>query len=228
LLAEHRAQVEQALARAEPLMLLDGLDAAQQAAWRIAVADERVRQALATADGRLVRSEVFGVYPLGPADDALAGDVCRDRTCYRVELYDYARDRTVIAVVDPQAGRVHRVTSLDDTQPTVVPRHLLDLAAQIALAAPEVRTELGLPPDQQMIQQPQMKVQFQATVCERSRHLCTAPIFVWGERALWVIVDLVDYTIVGLRWTDLGASSRRPVTEQRLQDDVVTRSTVIG
>jgi hypothetical protein len=125
-------------------------------------------------------------------------------------------------VVDPQARRVHRVTSLDDTQPTIVPRHLLDLAAQIALAAPEVRAELGLPPDQQMIQQPQMKVQFQATVCERSRHLCTAPIFVWGERALWVIVDLVDYTIVGLRWTDLGVSSRRPVTEQRLQDDVVT------
>jgi hypothetical protein len=222
LLAEHRAQVEQALARAEPLMLLDGLDAAQQAAWRIAVADERVRQALATADGRLVRAEVFGVYPLGPADDALAGDVCSNQTCYRVELYDYARDRTVLVVVDPQARRVHRVTSLDDTQPTIVPRHLLDLAAQIALAAPEVRAELGLPPDQHMIQQPQMKVQFQATVCERSRHLCTAPIFVWGERALWVIVDLVDYTIVGLRWTDLGASSRRPVTEQRLQDDVVT------
>ena len=39
LLAEHRAQVERALARAEPLMLLDGLDTAQQAAWQIAVSD---------------------------------------------------------------------------------------------------------------------------------------------------------------------------------------------
>jgi hypothetical protein len=73
-----------------------------------------------------------------------------------------------------------------------------------------------------MIQQPQMKVQFQATACERSRHLCVAPIFVWGERALWVIVDLTSYAIIGLRWTDLGASSRMPVSEQQLQDDVVT------
>jgi hypothetical protein len=98
----------------------------------------------------------------------------------------------------------------------------MDLAAQIALAAPEVRDELGLAPDATMIQQPQMKVQFQATACERSRHLCVAPIFVWGERALWVIVDLVDYTIIGLRWTELGESSRRPISEQRLQDAVVT------
>lgn len=222
LLAARLAQVEQALARGEPLMLLEGLDAAQQAAWQLAVADERVRQALSTADGRLVRAEVFGIYPLGPADDALAGDACRNRACYRVELYDYARNRTVIVIVEPQAQRVYRVATLDDTQPTVVPRHLLDLAAQIALASPAVREELDLPPDERMIQQPQMKVQFQATACERSRHLCTAPIFVWGDRALWVIVDLVDYTIIGLRWTDLGASSRRPVTEQRLQDDVVT------
>lgn len=222
LLAAYQAQAEQALRRAEPLMLLDGLDAAQQAAARLAVADERVRRALSTADGRLVRSEVFGIYPLGPADEALAGDECQNRACYRVELYDYARNRTVIAIVEPQTQQVHRIAALDDTQPTVVPRHLLDLAAQIALAAPEVREELDLPPDPSMIQQPQMKVQFLATACERSRHLCTAPIFVWGDRALWVIVDLVDYTIIGLRWTDLGASSRRPVTEQRLQDDVVT------
>ncbi|MDW8233339.1 MAG: hypothetical protein RMJ54_11200 [Roseiflexaceae bacterium] len=148
LLAARLEQVERALMRAEPLMLLEGLDDAQVAAWRLAVADERVRQALSTADGRLVRSEVFGIYRLGPADDALASDECQNRACYRVELYDYARNRTVIAIVAPQAQRVLRVTALDDTQPTIVPRHLLDLAAQIALAAPEVREELDLPPDQ--------------------------------------------------------------------------------
>ncbi len=222
LLAERRAQVERALAGTIPVLLLDGLAEEQQVAQQLAVEDARVRQALAASDGRPLRAEVFGVYPLGPADAAGVGEACRGRACYRVEIYNYAENRSVLAIADPQAKRVYDVTVLDDTQPTIVPRHLMDLAAQIALAAPEVRAELGLTPDQTMIQQPQMKVQFQATACERSRHLCVAPIFVWGERALWVIVDLVEYTIIGLRWTDLGASSRRPVTEQRLQDDVVT------
>lgn len=222
LLAARRQQVAQALASDQPILLLDGLGEAEQAAQRLAVADSRVRAALVSLNGVPLRAEVFGVYGLGPADAAQVGDACQGGSCYRVEIYNYARNSTVLAIVDPAAGQVHDVAILEETQPTIVPRHLMDLAAQIALAAPEVRAELGMTPDQAMIQQPQMKVQFQATACERTRNLCVAPIFVWGERALWVIVDLVEYTIIGLRWTDLGESSRRPVTEQRLQDDVVT------
>lgn len=222
LLAERIAQVEAALARPQPILTLEDLDAPAQAAQDLAVRDERVRQAVYTSDNQPMRTEVFGVYPLSPADITPATAVCGTATCYRVELYNFGENTTILAVVDPAAQTVVDVTSRPETQPTVVPQHLMDLGAQIALAAPEVREALGLQPDEAMINQPQMKVQFQATACERSRHLCVAPIFVWGERALWVIVDLTDYDIIGLRWTDLGDSSRMPVTEQRLQDSVVT------
>jgi hypothetical protein len=222
LLATRSAQVRGALASDSPILTLGGLGEAEGLAQQLATADGRVRAATTAADGRPLRAEVFGVYPLAPGDTATAPEGCAGGACYRVEIYNYANDSTILAIVDPAAGLVRSVVPLADTQPTVVPQHLMDLAAQIAIAAPEVREELGLAPDAAMIQQPQMKVQFRASVCERSRHLCVAPIFVWGERALWVIVDLVDYNIVGLRWTELGESSRRPVTEQRLQDDVVT------
>ena len=222
LLAARNALVALALAGPVPVIALAGLTGAPQAAQDLALGDARVRQAVFTADGQPMRAEVFGVYPLGPADQLALGDLCAGQDCYRVEIYNFANNATIIVIADPAAGAVRAVSALPDTQPTVVPQALMDLAAQIALAAPEVREALGPTPDAAMIQQPQMKVQFQATACERSRHLCSAPIFVWGERALWVIVDLVDYTVIGLRWTELGASSRRPISEQRLQDTVVT------
>jgi hypothetical protein len=220
LLATRTAQLRGALSSSAPILPLAGLDEPQRRAQALAGEDGRVLAAVTAPGGSPLRAEVFGVYPLGTGD--VAPDDCAAAVCYRVEIYNYARNSTVLAIVDPAAGAVRSVTTLADTQPTIVPQHLMDLAAQIAVAAPEVREELGMAPDATMIQQPQMKVQFQATACERSRHLCVAPIFVWGERALWVIVDLVDYGIVGLRWTELGASSRRPISEQRLQDDVVT------
>lgn len=222
LLAERIAEVEAALARPQPILTLDGLEEPAQTSQELAVLDERVQAAIYTADGQPMRTEVFGVYPLGPADITPATAVCSNSTCYRVELYNFADNKTILAVADPDAQMIIDVQVLPETQPTVVPQHLMDLGAQIALAAPEVREALELEPDAGMIHQPQMKVQFQATACERSRHLCVSPIFVWGERALWVIVDLTAYSIIGLRWTDLGESSRMPVTEQRLQDNVVT------
>ncbi len=223
LVAARIAQVDAALASSQPILTLDGLDPTAQQAQEQAVRDPRVRTTMRTNEGQPMRAEVFGVYPLSPADITTATAVCQTSDCYRVELYNFGSNQTVLAVVDPATDTVIDVNILNETQPTVVPQHLMDLAAEIALAAPEVRAELGLQPDAAMIQQPQMKVQFQATACERSRHLCVAPIFVWGERALWVIVDVTDYTIIGLRWTDLGASSRMAITEQRLQDEVVTR-----
>jgi hypothetical protein len=221
-LAARQTAVSTTLASDQPVLTRIGLEEPLARAQDIAVRDPRVLAELVTDGGEPLRSEVFGVYPLGPADITEATAACRDRACYRVEIYNFAANSTVLAVVDTAAAAIVAVERLDNTQPTVVPRELMDLAAQIAMADPDVRDALGIAPDAAMIQQPQMKVQFQATACERSRHLCVAPIFVWGERALWVIVDLTAYELVGLRWTELGASGRVPISEQQLQDDVVT------
>ncbi len=222
LLATRIARVESMLAQPQPILTLDTLDETARSAQDLAIRDERVLAHVYTSDGQPMRVEVFGIYALSPGDVTPTTMACEAGACQRVELYNFGENKTILAVVDLNTQTVVDVTILPETQPTVVPQHLIDLGAQIALAAPEVRAELGLEPDEAMINQPQMKVQFQATACERSRHLCVAPIFVWGARALWVIVDLTEYTIIGLRWTDLGDASRMPVTEQRLQDDIVT------
>jgi hypothetical protein len=54
--------------------------------------------------------------------------------------------------------------------------------------------------------------------------LCVAPTFVKEGKALWAIVDLTDYRLVGIRWTNVGDMGKKAplVTEKRLQDDKIT------
>jgi hypothetical protein len=50
-----------------------------------------------------------------------------------------------------------------------------------------------------------------------------APTFVKDGKALWAIVDLTDFKLVGVRWTNTGTTgSVLPITERRLQDDKLT------
>jgi hypothetical protein len=68
---------------------------------------------------------------------------------------------------------------------------------------------------------PNVKTALNDTQCERSRHLCVAPTFIVGDRALWAIVDLTDERLVGTRWTNLGGGGGAVVTEKSLQDAVI-------
>jgi hypothetical protein len=50
-----------------------------------------------------------------------------------------------------------------------------------------------------------------------------APTFVKDGKALWAIVDLTDYKLTGLRWTNVGSTGPAPgITEKKLQDDKIT------
>jgi Copper amine oxidase, enzyme domain len=164
-------------------------------------------------------NEVFQIYALRPSDYAALPE-CADGSCMRVEIYQYATNTTIIAVVQPEKDRVVRVGINKQTQPDL-PNHLRQLALDIACASPEVEQALGFKPLPGNALMADTKTALNRTRCERSRHLCVAPTFVQGEKALWSIVDLTDLRVAGVRWTQVGGNTTPP-TERRIQNANIT------
>jgi hypothetical protein len=220
--AQARAtQIQAALAQPIPILLLTGLDDNQALAQALALRDPRFTAAIFTPDGAPLRNEIFNVYPARQSDVTEATLRCQVAPCYRVELYNYALNLTTVAIVDVTGGQTLVVNTFPDTQPDI-PLHLKQLALDIAVNAPEVERALGFKPSADLAVMESTKTALNNTRCQRSQHLCVAPTFVLGERALWAIVDLTDAALVGVRWTELGDVKGGPVTERSLQNDVVT------
>ncbi len=224
--ATQNARVAATLQLTVPILPLEaGLNADQQEAQRLAIADTRFQRDLFDAQtGAALRSEIFGVYPWRESDktDATAGCLNPSARCFRVEMYNYAYNAATFATVDVAGKAVIAVEYYAATQPDV-PADLVKLATDIAVHAPEVTAALGVQPEAAEAMMANTKTALSRTRCERSQHLCVAPTFMAGERALWAIVDLTDFRLVGVRWTNLGqASSAQPVTEKSLQDEVIT------
>ncbi len=220
------ARVAQALAQSVPIMTLGGALTDDQAkAQELAIADTRFQRDLFDLQsGAPLRSEIFGIYPWRESDLTDKTATCLDAParCYRVEMYNYAYNASTFATIDVASGTVLAVQYLAATQPDI-PKTLVDLATDIAIHAPEVTTALGVQPEAAHAMMANTKTALSASRCERSQHLCVAPTFMSGERGLWAIVDLTDYRLVGVRWTDMGqASVAQPVTEKSLQDEVIT------
>lgn len=226
LLAAHLERVRMALQQPLPILPLEeGLDSAQQMAQTLALQDERfVADSYDPQSGAPLRSEVFGIYPVRPGEITAETTACLTAQCYRIELYNYALNLSTVAVVNLDSATVLAVNRMTDAQPDIPP-HLTAIAQEIAVNAPEVITALGAQPAMMDATMANIKTALSASRCERSRHLCMAPTFMAGDRALWAIVDLTEGTLVGVRWTDLGAVGGQVtrVTEKLLQDEVVTR-----
>ncbi len=220
-LRERAAQINAALNQATPIMLLsEGLDERQRIAQETAIRDQRFLQFARAQDGRSLRNEIFQIYPARDSDLTPETQSCKQSTCYRVELYNYAFNATTIAIVDVVKRQSLAVGVLPHSQPDI-PDHLTKLAVQIAVNAPEVAEALGYKPDEREALMASTKTSLNKSRCERSRHLCVAPTFVKGDRALWAIVDLTDNVLVGVRWTHVGKTGLA-VTERKLQDANLT------
>lgn len=198
------------------ITLSDGLDANQRIAQELAIRDERFRQYVLARDGQPLRNEVFQVVPARASDITEQSQSCRTNTCMRVEMYNYAYNLTMVAIVDVVAKQTVAVGVQAQMQPDVPP-HLAELATQIAINAPEVQEALGFKPGEQDALMASTKTSLNRSRCERAQHLCVAPTFVKGDRALWAIVDLTDNTLVGVRWTNVGKTGLA-VTERKLQN----------
>lgn len=175
----------------------------QQLAQDLALSDPRV-QALTL--GR--RSEVFGVRRMGQ-QWTQASRACATAVCYQVEIYSFAANTTVLALVDTDAGAVLDVLTLPDMQPGIN-RRLADLALEIALNDPGVIEALGFRP--QAADMAPVAAGMEDTSCEQG-HLCAGPTFRVGNHILWAVVDLTEERVAGLSWTAVspdGESETRP------------------
>ena len=223
LLAQHLVRVDAALKANPPILLLEtGMSAEQMDAQRIAIADARFQENLYDPATRApLRNEIFGVYDVRPSDIISTTEACRTVKCWRVEMYNYALNIGIVGIVDLAAKQVLAVSRLVAMQPDIPPE-LTQIAREIAANAPEVIEVFGRKPDLNASVMASTKSALAQSRCERSGHLCVAPTFVEGSFALWVIVDLTEGSVVGLRWTNVGQVQQTAPTEKTLQDDVVT------
>lgn len=143
---------------------------------------------------------------------------CKDQ-CYRVEMYNFFYNMSSVAFVDVKNKQVLAINTYSDAQPDLN-NNLKNIAMAIAKNSTIVIKEIG---DSQINPtMSQIKTSLKNSRCERSHHLCVAPTFVIGDRALWAIVDLTDGDLVGVRWTELGESGPPiEVTERQLENEFV-------
>jgi hypothetical protein len=224
-IAEQVNEIKNALLQPRPVLLCkDGLDQHQSLAQLIALNDSAFTQFLKDPlSHQPYRNEIFGVYPARGSDMTNVKVPYNLPSCYRIEMYNYALNYTSIALVDVQQQKTLNSYYLSSTQPDI-PYSLRKVAVKIAVESPEVQKALGIKPEEKDALMASTKTSLNRSRCERSRHLCVAPTFVKGEKALWAIVDLTDYKLVGIRWTNVGTTGPAApmITERRLQDDKIT------
>lgn len=213
-------KIQNSLKQNPPVILLENLEEPQNTAQNLAIKDARfIRETRDAKSNEPLLNEIFGVYPLRESDFITQTDSCRQSKCFRVEMYNFALNLTTNAVVDINTQKVLVVTRIPGSQPDIPP-HLTELAKHIATNANEVKTALGGNAENPLMAN--TKTSLNRTKCERSQHLCVAPTFVSGEKALWAIVDLTDLNLVGVRWTNVG-STGQAVTQKTLQNSVLTQ-----
>ena len=192
--------------------------AAEQVALKDSLFTKYIRNA---ATGEPYRNEIFNVYParesdLGTVQNANLAD------CYRVEMYNYTLNLTTTGIADIRRQKIVAISTLEQTQPEI-PAYLKALALKIAVNSPQVQQAYGIKPSEKDALMANTKTSLNRTRCERSRHLCVAPTFVKEGKALWAIVDLTEYKLVGVRWTNTGTTGSAAIlTERKLQDDKIT------
>ena len=217
--------IKASLQQPRPVLLCkDSLDQHQSLAQIIALSDSAFTQFLKDPfSHQPYRNEIFGIYPARESDMTSVKTAFNLSACYRIEMYNYALNNTSVALVDIQQQKTLNSYNLSNTQPDI-PYNLRTLAVKIAIESPEVQKALGLKPGEKDALMASTKTSLNRTRCERSHHLCVAPTFVKNDKALWAIVDLTDYRLVGIRWTNVGATGPAAplVTERRLQDDKIT------
>lgn len=140
-------------------------------------------------------------------------------SCYKIDLYNYALNGSILATVDIERKMVIDFRYYAQMQP-LIPKHLGDLAFEIAKDDSQVQNHMGCVPTPDMSRMSATKTALNKTKCQRSEHLCVAPTFVNGEKALWAIVDLTDLELVGVKWTEVG-NTGGAISERALQNEIV-------
>lgn len=217
LLAARKARIAAVLKDSFPVLRLSFPDTSAQAICQeLLIHEPRLRDFYFTKEGPTL-NEIFSISKMQPGDAYGNHQTCA--TCYRAELYNYALNATMRAIIDPVSRQVVDVTYFQAMQPDIYPE-LAALAVEIAAQDTSVISHLGYTPDSKKAKMSSTKTALNRTKCQRSLHLCVAPTFVQGDKALWAIVDLTDLKVAGVKWTNVGVTGMA-VTERSAQNDHV-------
>ncbi len=172
-----------------------------------------------SATGKKYLIELFEITKTNPGD--ISKRLKYNEFLYNALLYNFAKNETYKITVDKSLNKIVDVYVFQNFQPDLNSYHE-KLATSIALESEEVYAALGYKPTEKEALMAATKTALNKTKCERSFHLCSAPTFIKGEKALWAIVDLTDMRLLGIRWTNVGnAGPTERITERNLLTDKV-------
>ncbi len=218
MLAYRKAQIKAVLTLDEPVIRIPSQDEQLHVAQDVFLKDDRVNQYFFDEEKNPTLSEIFSIYKAIPSD--LPTGLDRDTGIfYKVELYNYALNISVIGIVDILSQRLVNVNTFHGIQPDL-PESLARLAVEIAINDSLVIQHFGARPNPFGARMQATKTALNRTKCQRSKHLCVAPTFVKDDKALWAIVDLHDLKVVGVKWTSVGITGM-PITERSLQNEEI-------
>lgn len=221
-LAAYAKLIEGSLNQKPPVLPLDESelkDPNQSKAQLLALRDkEFLRDVYHKDSGDPLRNEIMSVRLVQPGE-LPAGVSCSEGSCYRVFLYHYYSNSASIAFVDVTGGKVVAVKRQIDVKAELNQR-LHALAIEIALHSDEVQDVLGIKAEELEETRKELEISMVETKCERSKHLCTGPVFYSEKlnRTVWTIVDLTDWKLIGLVWKE-NRSGDFKVTENELQNE---------
>lgn len=221
LLDERKREIEAVLKLNKPVLLVKQTDIKSNSEIQdIFISNSKLDKFfLEPLSQKKMLNEIFSISKARPSDLPNGNAIMNMENLYRVEMYNYALNASIIGFVDLAHKQVTNIIFYKETQPDVPP-HLVELAMEMAINDTAVINEYG---EHKLDQKPIMagtKTALNRTKCQRSKHLCVAPTFVKGDKALWAIVDLTDLNIAGVKWTQLGETGMA-VTQRTLQNDKI-------
>ncbi len=221
LIGERKMEISRTLQSKFPVIFLKKASQHDAEKWQqIFIADSRLEEFFFDKRDRgKMLNEIFSISEARPSDLPLGIEDCQDNNCIRIEMYNYALNTTVVGLISKSRQRVVHLVVYKETQPDVPP-HLVDLALHIARTDTAVIRAYGDDYLNQKALMPGTKTALNRTKCQRSKHLCVAPTFIKKDKALWVIVDLTELKVAGLKWTHVGQTGMA-VTQRSAQNDKV-------
>lgn len=162
-------------------------------------------------------NEIFSISEARPSDIPLSLRSLTTKQWYRVELYNYSLNSSVVALYNGLEDKFVELKFFKEMQ-VDIPPHLEQLAIYIAKTDPEVKRVFGENLKDKDIRMESTKSALNRSKCQRSLHLCVAPTFVYEDKALWTIVDLTELKTVGVKWTTVGYTGPS-ITERLVQNE---------
>ncbi|MBK7243345.1 MAG: hypothetical protein IPH98_05715 [Saprospiraceae bacterium] len=221
LLDERKKEIDAVLKLNKPVLLVKHADIKSSSEIQdIFISNSKLDKFfLETSSQKKMLNEIFSISKARPSDLPNGSAIMNMENLYRVEMYNYALNASIIGFVDLAHKQVINIIFYKETQPDIPP-HLVELAMEMAINDTAVINEYG---EHKLDQRPIMagtKTALNRTKCQRSKHLCVAPTFVKGDKALWAIVDLTDLNIAGVKWTQVGETGMA-VTQRTMQNDKI-------